>query len=70
MKCSFHQLETNNLGFVISEEGVKADKKFEAIRSLPVPTCVREVRSFMYVCVPITVDSYQTLVKLLNQSLC
>ena len=50
MKCSFHQLETNNLGFVISEEGVKADKKFEAIRSLPVPTCVREVRSFIGMC--------------------
>ena len=50
MKCSFHQLETNNLGFVISEEGVKADKKFKAIRSLPVPTCVREVRSFISMC--------------------
>ena len=49
MKSSFHQLETNNLGFVISEEGVKAEK-FGAIRSLPVPTCVREVRSFIGMC--------------------
>ena len=31
----FLQLETNYLGFVISEEGIKADeKKVEAIRSL------------------------------------
>ena len=50
-KCSFLRLETNYLGFVISEEGIKADeKKVEAIRSLPVPTCVREVRSFIGMC--------------------
>ena len=42
-KCSFLQLETNYLCFVISEEGIKPDeKKIEAIKSLPVPTCVRE----------------------------
>ena len=47
-KCSFLQLETNYLGFVISEEGIKPDeKKVEAFKSLPVPTCVREVRSFI-----------------------
>ena len=69
-KCSFLQLETNYLGFVISEEGIKADeKKVEAIRSLPVPTCV--VKSdLLSVCVHINVDFYQTLVKLLNQLLC
>ena len=50
-KCSFLQLETNYLGFVISEEGIKPDeKKIEAIKSLPVPTCVREVRSFIGMC--------------------
>ena len=47
-KCSFLQLETNYLGFVISEEGIKSDEqKIEAIKSLPVQTCVREVRSFI-----------------------
>ena len=46
--CSFLLLETNYLGFVISEEGIKPDeKKIEAIISLPNPTCVREVRSFI-----------------------
>ena len=50
-KCSFHKSETHYLGFVISEDGIKADeKKVEAIRSLPVPTCVREVRSFIGMC--------------------
>ena len=50
-KCSFLQLETNYLGFVISEEGIKADeKKVEAIRSLPVPACAREIRSFIGMC--------------------
>ena len=47
-KCGILKLETNYLGFVISEEGVKPDeKKIEAIRSLPEPVCVREVRSFI-----------------------
>ena len=50
-KCSFHKSETNYLGFVISEEGIKPDqKKIEAIRSLPVPACVKEVRSFIGMC--------------------
>lgn len=50
-KCSFLKTETNYLGFVIDEEGIKPDqKKVEAIRSLPVPTCVREVRSFVGMC--------------------
>ena len=44
-KCSFLQLETNYLGLVISEKVTKPHKtKIEAIKSLPVPTCVREVR--------------------------
>ena len=50
-KCSLLQLETNYLGYAISEKGIKADeKKIEAIWSLPVPTCVREVRSFIGMC--------------------
>ena len=50
-KFSFLKLETNYLGFVISEEGIKPDeKKIEAIKSLPVPTCVREIRSFIGMC--------------------
>ncbi|MCG7879415.1 MAG: RNase H-like domain-containing protein, partial [Candidatus Thiodiazotropha endolucinida] len=50
-KCGFLKLETNYLGFVISEQGIKPDeKKVDAIRSLPVPTCVKEVRSFIGMC--------------------
>ena len=50
-KCKFLKIATNYLGFVISENGIKPDeKKVEAIRSLPVPTCVREVRSFIDMC--------------------
>ena len=41
-KCSFLKTETNYLGFVIDEQEIKPDqKKVEAIRSLPVPTCVK-----------------------------
>ena len=50
-KCSFLKTETNYLGFIINKDGIKPDhKKVEAIRSLPVPTCVREVRSFVGMC--------------------
>lgn len=50
-KCSFLQTETNYLGFVIDTNGVKPDpKKVESIRTLPAPTCVREVRSFIGMC--------------------
>ena len=50
-KCVFLKLETNYLGFVICEDGIRSDqKKVEAIRSLPAPTCVREVRSFIGMC--------------------
>ena len=48
-KCIFLQTETNYLGFVIDENGIKPDqKKVEAIRALPAPTCVKEVRSFVW----------------------
>ena len=47
-KCNFLESETNYLGFIIGKDGIKPDpKKVEAIRSLPIPTCVREVRSFI-----------------------
>ena len=47
-KCNFLESETNYLGFIIGKDGIKPDpKKEEAIRSLPIPTCVREVRSFI-----------------------
>ena len=50
-KCSFLKIETNYLGFVISENGIKPDeKKVEAIKSVPVPTCVKEMRSFLGMC--------------------
>ncbi len=50
-KCSFLKSETHYLGFVIDKDGIKPDsQKVEAIRSLPVPTCVREVRSFIGMC--------------------
>ena len=50
-KRSFLKIETNYLGFVINENGIKPDeKKVEAIRSLPVPTYVKEVRSFIGMC--------------------
>ena len=50
-KCSFLKGETHYLGFVISEDGIQPDqKKVEAIRTLPAPTCVREVRSFIGMC--------------------
>ena len=41
-KCSFLKGETHYLGFVTSEDGIQPDqKKVEAIRTLPAPTCVR-----------------------------
>ena len=50
-KCSFLRNETNYLGFVIDKDGIKPDqKKVEAIRGLPAPTCVKEVRSFVGMC--------------------
>ena len=50
-KCNFVQSETNNLGFVISDKGVKPDaSKVEAIKNMPNPTTVKYVRSFLGMC--------------------
>ena len=50
-KCNFLEFETNYLGFITGREGIKPDpRKVEAIRSLPVPTCVKEVRSIIGMC--------------------
>ena len=50
-KCSFFQEQTEYLGFIIDKEGVKPDpKKVEAIRQLPAPTSVREIRGFIGMC--------------------
>ena len=50
-KCSFFQPETEYLGFIISDQGVKPDpKKVQAIRTLPAPTSVREIRGFIGMC--------------------
>ena len=50
-KCSFLKKETNYLGFVINENGVQPEqKKINVIRSLPPPTSVKEVRSFIGMC--------------------
>ena len=50
-KCAFFKEETEYLGFVISKDGVKPDpKKVEAIRDLPEPKSVREIRGFKGMC--------------------
>lgn len=50
-KCSFMKEQTQYLGFIIDKRGVRPDPdKVAAIRSLPSPTSVREVRSFIGMC--------------------
>ncbi|KAH9769622.1 hypothetical protein KPL71_012085 [Citrus sinensis] len=47
-KCHFMVNQSIVLGHVISEKGIEVDKsKIDLIRSLPPPTSVREVRSFL-----------------------
>ena len=47
-KCKFFQESVEFLGHVVSEEGISCDpKKLEAVTEWPVPTCVKEVRSFL-----------------------
>ena len=50
-KCQFLQAETNYLGFVINREVIKpCEKTLEAIRTLPVSTCVRDYRNLTDMC--------------------
>ena len=48
-KCKFLQKETQYLGFIISERGIKADPdKVHVIRNMVPLKYVREVRSFIH----------------------
>ena len=50
-KCSFLKEQTRYLGFVIDADGIRPDSdKVAVIRSLPNPTSVKEVRSFIGMC--------------------
>ena len=50
-KCQLFQKEVSFLGHVINEDGVNTDpKKIECIANWPIPTCVKEVRSFLGLC--------------------
>ena len=50
-KCSLFQKSVNNLGHVVSKDGVCADSsKIETIRNWPRPTTVKEVRAFLGLC--------------------
>jgi hypothetical protein len=47
-KCKFHVTEFVYLGHVVSVQGIRMDpEKLEPIRSLPPPTNVKELRSFL-----------------------
>jgi hypothetical protein len=47
-KCEFLRKEVAFLGHVITKDGVEPDeKKVEAARNFPVPTCTRSLKSFL-----------------------
>lgn len=47
-KCPFFQQEVHYLGHVISDQGVATDpRKIEAVSDWPLPTTLRELRSFL-----------------------
>lgn len=47
-KCAFFQAETEYLGVMVSKDGVKMNPgKVEAIRKVPQPTTVKQVRCYM-----------------------
>ena len=47
-KCEFLQRETQYLGHIVSESGIKTDPdKISALRSWPVPSNITELRSFL-----------------------
>ena len=50
-KCELHQRETEYLGFIISQEGIKVDPvKTKAIRTWARPTRKKEIQSFLGFC--------------------
>lgn len=50
-KCHFAKKETNYLGFVVNGNGIKPDlDKIQAIRDLPIPTSIKDVRAFIGMC--------------------
>ena len=47
-KCHFMVEQGSVLGHIVSSKGIEVDKsKIDLVRSLPLPTSVREVRSFL-----------------------
>ncbi len=47
-KCSFAKEEVKYLGHIVSREGIQPDPaKVEAVKNWPIPTCTRDVRSFV-----------------------
>lgn len=47
-KCEFFQTQVNYLGHVVSQNGVETDPdKLKVLKDWPVPTCVKELRSFL-----------------------
>jgi len=50
-KCEFHQSETEYLGFIIGQEGVKTDPvKTQAIWDWTTPEKIKEIQSFLGFC--------------------
>ena len=50
-KCEFHQGETEYLGFIIGQEGVKTDPvKTQAIWDCTTPKKIREIQCFLGFC--------------------
>ena len=50
-KCAFHQTETEYLGFVVSQEGMKVDQiNTKAIWTWKTPTKKKEIESFLRFC--------------------
>ena len=50
-KCEFHQKETEYLGFIVSEEGIKADPvKTQAIWEWTTPKSKKDIQSFLGFC--------------------
>ena len=47
-KCNFFCDTIKYLGFIVDKDGIKPDPaKVEALKKLPIPTAVKEVRSFL-----------------------